>query len=502
MKKLVLVLSFIVFYNIVSAQSQSGSQLAAKRSFMNPIFAGDYPDPSILVDGEDFYAVHSSFEYYPGLTIWHSRNLVNWTPLVSALTEYVGSVWAPDIAKHDGKYYIYFPANNTNYVVVSESVEGPWSAPVDLQIGNIDPGHVVDEEGNRFLYFSNGGYVPLSADGLSVTGELKHAYDGWPIPRDWSIECFCMEGPKLFKRGDYYYLIVAQGGTAGPATGHMVVAARSKSVTGPWENSPYNPIIRPKSKDEKWWSVGHATVFGDVQNDWWMLFHGYEKDHYNMGRQSLLMPVEWITDNWFKVPDNVQVDEPIKLPALAGSESTFELSDSFDGPQLNAQWKFFKDYDTLRYKLENGLTIEGKGQDIAESAPLLCVPRHHSYTAEVELEIEGDAIGGLVLFYSPKIASGILADSSNVLANLRGWQFVTEENVLNRRVWLKLKNCDNTVDMYYSYDGTTWNKIENSAEVSAYHHNVLSDFLSLRIGLVSMGAGQVTFKNYKYTPIE
>ncbi len=241
--------------------------------FTNPLFAGDYPDPSILRDGKDFYIVHSSFEYYPGLTIWHSTDLLTWTPIANALYQYVGSVWAPDLVKHNNKYYIYFPAGITNYVVWANQIEGPWSEPIDLKIGNIDPGHITDEQGNRFLYFSNGGYVPLSADGLSVAGELKHAYDGWQIPREWQIECFCMEGPKLMKRGEYYYLTVAEGGTAGPPTGHMVISARSKSPLGPWENSPHNPIIRTRDASERWCSIGHGTVIDDAEGNWWMVLH-------------------------------------------------------------------------------------------------------------------------------------------------------------------------------------------------------------------------------------
>ncbi|MCW3787924.1 family 43 glycosylhydrolase [Plebeiibacterium sediminum] len=470
--------------------------------FLNPVFAGDYPDPSILVDGDDYYVVHSSFEYYPGLLIWHSTDLINWTPVANALYTYVGSVWAPDLVKYDGKYYIYFPADNTNYVITAESIEGPWSEPVELNITMIDPGHVVDEEGNRYLYFSSGSYVPLSKDGLSVAGDVQHVYDGWDIPRDWSIECFCMEGPKLFKRGEYYYLTVAEGGTAGPATGHMVISARSKSPLGPWENSPYNPIIRAKSNEDKWWSVGHATPFKDTHDKWWMMLHGYEKDFYNMGRQTMLAPIEWTADGWFKTPEGYQIDAPADKPEGESGDIQFSLNDDFSGSALKPQWKFFKGYDEERFKVENNsIVINGKGGSVADCSPMLCIPEDHAYTAQVELEVEGDAVGGMVLFYNERAFSGILADKENVLANLRGWQFATESNVLKRYVFLRLKNINNTVDMYYSLDGEQWNKIENSFEASAYHHNVLSGFMSLRIGLCAMGKGNVTFKNFEYKPL-
>ncbi|HEY4324058.1 MAG TPA: hypothetical protein VGN20_08725, partial [Mucilaginibacter sp.] len=125
----------------------------------------------------------------------------------------------------------------------------------------------------------------------------------------------------------------------------------------------------------------------------------------------------------------------------------------------------------------------------------------HSYLAEVELTVEGNANGGLVLFYDRKFYSGILADKENILANLRGWQFPTEKTVIKRHVFLRIKKIENTVDMYYSTDGQTWNKIENSVEVSGYNHNVLGGFLSLRLGLCALGDGSVTFRNFKYQAI-
>ena len=162
--------------------------------------------------------------------------------------------------------------------------------------------------------------------GFSVEGNVKYVYSGWKIPREWTIECFCMESPKLVKHGDYYYLTVAEGGTAGPATSHMVISARSKTPLGPWENSPYNPIERTKDNTEKWWSKGHATLFEDIKGNWWIIFHAYENGHYNMGRQTLMQPVEWTNDGWFKTPTGIKTDEPIKISGSAVSNSAFNLS--------------------------------------------------------------------------------------------------------------------------------------------------------------------------------
>ncbi len=139
-----------------SGQYQTHAHSKTENSFTNPVFGGDYPDPSLLRDGDTYYVVHSSFEYYPGLLIWKSADLINWTPVTNALTNYLGSVWAPDLAKYEDKYCIYFPADNEIYVVAADNIEGPWSEPVKLNVSSIDPGHFVDGKGNRYLYFSDG----------------------------------------------------------------------------------------------------------------------------------------------------------------------------------------------------------------------------------------------------------------------------------------------------------------------------------------------------------
>jgi xylan 1,4-beta-xylosidase len=498
MKKLILL--FIFFMSLaINAQQQKASQ--DKESYSNPIFAGDYPDPSIIRDDEDYYIVHSSFNYYPGLLIWTSKDLINWKPVTHALKKSVGSVWAPDLVKHNNKFYIYFPANNTNYVVSADSINGPWSDPIDLKIGSIDPGHFVDDKGNRFIYFSDGSYVPLSKDGLSVSGKATHAYDGWKIPTDWSIECFCLEGPKVIKKGEYYYLTVAEGGTAGPATSHMVISARSKSPFGPWENAPNNPIIRTNDSSEKWWSKGHASIIDDAKGNWWMVFHGYEKDNYNMGRQTLLQPIEWTADGWFKMKEGVKTEDVIQKPGGQFVKNNFTLSDSFAGTKLNPQWQFFDEHDPQRATFSsNGIKIKGKGTGIGNSSPLLCTPSDHSYTAEVEVEIEGNASAGLVLFYDTKLFTGIAFDKENIMAILRVWQFPTVKGVNKTHLFLRLEKKEQVVNMFYSIDGKDWLKIENSAEVSSFNHNVLSGFMSLKLGLSAVGEGAVTFKNFVYSP--
>src|SRR3546814_778282 len=163
----------------------------------------------------------------------------------------------------------------------------------------------------------------------------------WHYPEDWVVESFSPEGPKIMQRGDYYYLITAVGGTAGPPTGHMVIAARSRSLDGPWENDPANPLVRTVSAAEKWWSRGHATVFEGPGGKWWTVYHGYENGYWTLGRQTLLAPVTWSDDGWPRFGGG-DLSHPIVKP-LGGPRTPhgMPLSDDFSQDRFGPLWAFY-----------------------------------------------------------------------------------------------------------------------------------------------------------------
>ena len=141
------------------------------------IIAGDYPDPSILRDGDDFYMTHSVFGYMPGFLIWRSKDLIHWDPIVRAMPRFRGS-FAPDLAKVNGKYFIYFPEGRVNRVITADNICGPWSEPIKIDVNHIDPGHVVAEDGKRYLFTSDGYVTRSSDDGLKIEGKVDKVYDG------------------------------------------------------------------------------------------------------------------------------------------------------------------------------------------------------------------------------------------------------------------------------------------------------------------------------------
>lgn len=503
---------FLTFLNPGNSAARAESHAARKATpenqrqpdlgdgrYLNPILGGDYPDPSVARDGDDFYLTNSSFEYYPGLLIWHSKDLVNWQPICRALNDNVGSVYAPELVKYKDTWYIYFPTKGTNWVITAPKPEGPWSKPINLKVGGIDPGHVVGPDGKRYLHLSDGNMVQLTDDGTKIVGEPRKVYYGWEYPKDWNVECFCLESPKLTFRNGYYYLTVAEGGTAGPASSHMVVSSRSKTPWGPWEHSPYNPVVHTVSKSEHWWSRGHGTLVDDAKGNWWIMYHGYEKDFHTLGRQTLMEPVEWTADNWFRVPKGTDAAKPIRTPYGAKSASGMTLSDSMTGDHLGIQWQFYKEFapDRLSFTPQ-GMVMQARGTSPTDSAPLLCVPMNHAYEITIEAEISEKATAGLLLFYSPLSYCGIGVDKDSILTCLRGSIRVQDKNRIGSHIHFKVINDCHEVSSYYSADGKTWTKLDRSLDVSGYNHNTFGGFLSLRAGFFAGGEGTVTFRNFTY----
>lgn len=472
--------------------------------YVNPILKGTYADPSVLRDGDDYYMTHSSFLNIPGLLIWHSKDLVNWEPVTTALHDFVGSVWAPDLIKHQGLYYIYFPSEGTNWVVTAKNIKGPWSKPFDLKIGEIDPGHVVGPDGKRYLHFSGGNIAPLSDDGLSVTGPMQKVYQGWQFPKDWIVECFCLESPKFTFHNGYYYLTVAQGGTAGPPTSHMVAMARSKSPFGPWENSPYNPIIHNSKRDNKWVSTGHGTLVDSPDGKWWIVYHGFENANRPIGRQTLLLPLVETKDGWFKVPDGISDEQAIKMPKGEKVSHGMKLSDSFKGDKLDTHWNIIKNQNPERFKIGGDkLTMTAKGDSPANSMPLTIMPANNSYEVSVQLSVEENTNGGILMYYSENYYSGLSLEN-NIIYRLNGNGVKSKalENMNSDKVWLKLSYDHHDLLYYYSLDGNKWIRLDFAIEMSGFNSNTLSDWGYLRPGIYAAGKGFVEFKDFKYKGID
>ena len=480
-------------------------------TFLNPILAGDHPDPTVLKDGDDYYMTFSSFVSYPGVVIWHSRDLVNWAPIGPALQTPIGSVWAMDLVKHDGRYFIYIPSTPSGpdpqqgvFVIWADDIRGPWSEPIDLKLpGCIDPGHAVGEDGKRYLFVNGIRKVRLTDDGLATDGELEPAYAPWQYPKDWVVEMFAPEGPKIVRHGEYFYLITAVGGTSGPPTSHMVIAARSKSIHGPWEHCPHNPLVRTVSEDEKWWSRGHASVVEGPAGDWWMIYHGYENGFRTLGRQTLMEPIEWTTDGWFRAKGG-DLSQPLRKPAggVAGPAG-FPLSDDFTTDKFGVQWSFQAPGtdEMKRVRREAGaITIAGKGSSPRDCSPLAFIVGDLGYEVTATFDILPQGEGGLLLFYNDRafVGVGFTAEEMRtfIYSDEQTWMRTAMKSP---SVTIRVRNDRNIVTWSYSHDGgANWTQHPWQMEVSGLHHNVFGGFLSLKPAIYSAGEGSIRLRDVGY----
>lgn len=480
-------------------------------SFLNPVLSGDRPDPAVLKDGTDYYLVFSSFDAYPGLTIWHSRDLVNWQPRRPALTRNIGSVWAVSLEKVGARYFLYIPVKaspNEIYVIHADHIDGPWSDPVPLGLhDHIDPCHAVAEDGSRWLFLSGGDRVRLTDDGLSLAGPVEHVYDPWRYPDDWDVEGFSPEGPKIHRHGDWFYMLTAVGGTAGPPTGHMVIAARSRSLHGPWEQHPGNPLVRTRSDAEAWWCRGHASLVEGPDGSWWALYHGYRAHFWTLGRQCLLDPVQWTADGWFRMTGG-DLSRPLPMPR--GGQALphgMALSDAFTAPLLlGSKWTFFRPApdEAARVRVADGaLFLRGKGDAPVNGSPLLLTAGDTSYCFECDIELAPGATAGLVLFYDDRLYCGLGFDAQRFVTHQYGIERARPANPHGARMRMRITNRRHIIAIHTSGDGgKTWKRFDRGMEVSGYHHNVRGGFLSLKPGLYAAGPGETKFRDFRYEALK
>lgn len=479
----------------------AGLSTCSAQNYPLCIMAGDYADPSIMRDGKDFYMTHSAFNYTPGFLIWHSQDLENWEPVCRVTTKQIVDAWAPDLLKHEGKYYLYFPSRGKIYVCTADRVAGPWSDPVVVKgaVG-IDPGHVVASDGRRYLFTNNGRMAPLNDEGTALTDTMRVVHKGWEIPKQWVTEGKYpekyLESPKLLHHNGYYYLTSAEGGTAGPATSHMVVMARSKSLEGPWEESPYNPVIHTYSATDQWWSKGHGTLIDDADGNWWVVYHAYANGYHTLGRQTLIEPVEYTPDGWFraiKKQELPKAEKPIK--------HGFDLNDDFASDILGLQWAFYKEYAPQAMTVGNGkLVLGGKGSTPSDGRYMLITAQDKGYDVACEVNITGKE-GGLMLFYNEKAFSGLTSNGKTFKLYNQGELVKEVPDKYGKKFAVRLRNLGNKLTIQVKKIGkdSKWTTLARGLDLAEMNHNNLKGFAAVRPALLSIGKGKNEFSHFRYT---
>lgn len=367
----------------------------ARNEYLNPVIAGFYSDPSICRKGDDYFLVTSTFAFYPALPVFHSRDMVHWRQIGSAIDRpdqlpldslgFNRAVYAPDISynPHNDTFYIINTCVDgiENYVIkCRDPFEGNWSDPIALpEVEGIDPSLFFDDDGKAYLLHN--GMPPqerqwnshralwmweYDTDNDRVVGQPTLLLDGG---LDFAAQPEWLEGPRVYKRNGRYYLLAAEGGTY---EYHSQIALSADNALGPYTPCAINPILTqrdlPEQREDKVTCTGHADIIETPDGEWYAIFHGcrpYDGNHYNTGRETFLLPVEWTDDTPVILAAGEAVPTVVRKSGLESCDSpttgNFAWSTDF-AEGLDGRWIMIR---TPRHGMpqtsRRGLTLSDNG---------------------------------------------------------------------------------------------------------------------------------------------
>lgn len=383
----------------------------------NPIVRGFYPDPSICEANGKYYLACSTFQFFPGVPIFESEDLINWKQVGSCLTRLSqielnkipssGGVYAPTLRYHDGTFYMVTNNNtaNKNFYITTTDITGEWSEPIFVDQEGIDPSLFFD---NGKVYFtSNGPYVDagriLQCEIDIKTGEkLTESTCIWTGSGGRYIE-----SPHLYHIGEYYYLMVAEGGTE---YGHMITYARSKNPFGPFEGYEKNPVLTNRNLggfQSIVQGIGHGDLIQDKNGDWYIVCLGFRQNgiwspYHHLGREVFLSPVTMGEDGWFTAGKDGQVHEEMEVSI----ETTMPAEDLYDvsfekTPLSDFRWTYLRDYHKENYSFEdNKLTLKGTSVTLDEAdTPTFVSVRQSEFDTDLTVTVTSEASEAGITYY-------------------------------------------------------------------------------------------------------
>ena len=379
--------------------------------FNNPVVKGFYPDPSVCKAGDTYYLVCSTMHYFPGVPIFESKDLINWTQIGHCLTRKSqimldkvyssGGVFAPSIRYNNGRFYMTTTNSTTqqNFYVWTDDIHGEWSEPIYIDQDGIDPSFYFED--GKAYFMSNGsddngigGVVQCEID-IEMGKKLAPSHCIWQGSGGRYLE-----GPHLYKINSKYYLVAAEGGTE---YGHMVTYARGDSPYGPFEAYPHNPVLTNRNLGGyELQAVGHGDLVQDNSGNWWILHLGFRQigqwlTFHHLGRETFLTPITFGEDGWFTAGHNGTTLKAFDTERLSDTIVQVEKKFyTFGNTQWDKDWCYLRLPHEENYEFEdNQLTL--KGTDISldkADSPTFIGIRQKDFNALISCEVcitEGEA---------------------------------------------------------------------------------------------------------------
>lgn len=506
--------------------------------YLNPILAGFYPDPSIARAGDDYYLVTSSFSFFPGVPIFHSKDLVHWTQIGHVLDRpsqlnldnlpISNGIFAPTLRYHAGTFYMVttLVGAGGNFLVTATDPAGPWSDPVWLpEVDGIDPSIFFDDDGSVYL-INNGppigtplyqghralwiqAYDPVAQQ---TTGPRKLIVDGGV---DLSKEPIWIEAPHLLKTRGAYFLIAAEGGTGDQ---HSEVVFRSDSVWGPFIPYERNPILTQRhlnpDRPAPVTSTGHADFVETQTGEWWAVFLGcrpYQGDFYNTGRETFMMPVRWV-DGWPVVTAGEETvpyqhaspelpSQPAPKIPLSGN---FTVRDDFDSLVPAPYWQFIRTPRETWYTLQDGqLTLKARPVDLGSRGQPSFFGRRQQHawsTATTSMRyvpaMPGDK-AGLVAFQNDdyNYFLGLTQDQGHPVIRVEQRAGDSTRVIASAplalpadaRVYLKIEARGDRYHFYYATAPDAWRALVEDADGTLLSTRMAGGFVGAMFGLFAYG---------------
>lgn len=537
MNRIVLLIFQCLFCVNIVAQSLN-------HGYKNPVIPGFHPDPSVCRVGNDYYLVNSSFQYFPGVPIFHSRDLIHWEQIGNCLTrdsqvdlyaaDPSSGISAPTIRYHEGVFYMVTTSISEirkphkqgegekvkrNFIVYTTDPAGEWSDPVWLDQGGIDPS----------LFFENGKcYFASNPNDQIVLCEINPKTGEQLTPGKIIWEGTggrYPEGPHIYKKDGWYYLLCAEGGTE---YGHKVTIARSRYIDGPYLGDPSNPILTHINHNGALSPIqgtGHADMVEAADGSWWMValaFRPQVRMHHLLGRETFLMPVRWDKNAWPVVNGDGTVSLDMDVPTLPQKGTAAKpIRTTFDKGELNPEWLYISNPQRTNYAFSHG-KLELQTSDITlddgVNSPTFLGRRqeHFNFIATTQLHlgnaVEGDE-AGLTTYMSPEghyeIALQQKADGKRAIIlryRLEELRYIAKEVPVHKdEVTLRVEGTPAFYEFSYSEDGKHFTKL-GKMNTEFLSSETLGGFTGIILGMYAYGGPRTktkaAFSYFDYEPKE